>query len=637
MKVSSRRFFFLLGLVGFFLVLAKSALAAKDTYPQIVRLSYVQGDVRLSRGDGKHPDLKKPWEQAQVNTPIEQGFSLATGEGRAEIEFENGATAYLAENSVLIFNQLESEDGLTRTLLTLDTGTATFSVQPTGGDTFVVKISAAEVGFNHPTSARLDKYLDGLAFTPQEEKGEDFQQVGLKTIHLAKGQTITYQNGQPVQLQGVENSNMHAEWDNWVDARMKTREAAIEAGLQASGLPKPIPGLVDLATQGTFFSCEPYGKCWQPNGLASAVKQEPPQAGGTDSPIQSPIVQTPQQKSPEGKRLINPGEKYVSDCPVMLDRTTLVPDPMDPTKQKVRHELISEGWSRPWCYAGSWVHYRGSYAWVVGPARHEPPVHRVCVKKRCGIVPVHPLDVPGKPPINLKYGILLSPSKPSGHPTRLHPKPTDKVEVQSVSMKDYGKTMLPRPTKVEPPTIQAHFVKDKAVSAGGSGGKGSEPMIRYDYKSQKFLQAAVPQAGGKTKTIVVGGLTRRGEFSGSLGGHSFGPGERAWSGSQSGGGSSNSAARGRSTSSGASSGSHSSSGGSSASGRGSSSGSHASGGSSSSSGSSSGGHSSGGGGGGSSSGSSGGHSSGGGGGSSNSGSSSGSGSSGGSTGGGRPR
>jgi len=51
-----------------------TALPSDDRVARDVRLSFVQGDVRLSRGTGKHPDLNKPWEQAQADEPVEQGL-----------------------------------------------------------------------------------------------------------------------------------------------------------------------------------------------------------------------------------------------------------------------------------------------------------------------------------------------------------------------------------------------------------------------------------------------------------------------------------------------------------------------------------------------------------------------------------
>src|SRR5258708_28790893 len=76
-----------------------------DEAPE-VRITFVQGDVRLSRGNRNQTDLNKHWEQAQDGTLLEEGFAVATGIGRAEIEFEDGSTASLAENSLLLFTQL---------------------------------------------------------------------------------------------------------------------------------------------------------------------------------------------------------------------------------------------------------------------------------------------------------------------------------------------------------------------------------------------------------------------------------------------------------------------------------------------------------------------------------------------------
>ena len=59
------------------------------TYPQIVRLSLVEGDVRVSRGEGGEKATGSVWEKAALDVPLESGFSLVTGTGRAEIELED--------------------------------------------------------------------------------------------------------------------------------------------------------------------------------------------------------------------------------------------------------------------------------------------------------------------------------------------------------------------------------------------------------------------------------------------------------------------------------------------------------------------------------------------------------------------
>jgi hypothetical protein len=65
------------------------------------------------------PDLGKDWIEAGVNLPIEEGATLATEEGRSQVEFENGSVAYQAEHSVLQFKGLKSNSQGTST--TMDT------------------------------------------------------------------------------------------------------------------------------------------------------------------------------------------------------------------------------------------------------------------------------------------------------------------------------------------------------------------------------------------------------------------------------------------------------------------------------------------------------------------------------------
>jgi len=77
MRTSWHRFFPFLAFSGLLLSLATTAPASPQSDAEIVRLAYVQGDVRVSRGNGSRPDLYQSWEQAEYNTPIQQGCSLA--------------------------------------------------------------------------------------------------------------------------------------------------------------------------------------------------------------------------------------------------------------------------------------------------------------------------------------------------------------------------------------------------------------------------------------------------------------------------------------------------------------------------------------------------------------------------------
>src|SRR5260221_4591388 len=137
-------------IVGVLLLIAGfgARVADADTsHARIVRLSMVQGDVRFARDVKGDPlnDARSGWEGAVLNLPIRQGYVVATDAGRAEVEFENGAMAFLAENTVLEFFDLSSEDGGITTRLILRQGSAEFYGQPGRGD----YLSGAAGDFSH--------------------------------------------------------------------------------------------------------------------------------------------------------------------------------------------------------------------------------------------------------------------------------------------------------------------------------------------------------------------------------------------------------------------------------------------------------------------------------------------------------
>ena len=152
-------------------VVSPSDTASSQTYDQIVRLSLVEGDVRVSRGkEGEHA-TGGAWGEAVANLPIESGFSLVTGTGRAEIEFEDASTVYLGDNSVLAFNELTTTGGVPHTELTLVSGTATLHVQlPSPGESFILSTPAGQVTVRYGVASfiRVNSYLDAMSITPRQ-------------------------------------------------------------------------------------------------------------------------------------------------------------------------------------------------------------------------------------------------------------------------------------------------------------------------------------------------------------------------------------------------------------------------------------------------------------------------------------
>src|ERR1700735_5471989 len=84
-----------------FCVLASTARAYDTRAQRTARLSYLQGNVTVSRSDGTGN------EAAQLNMPLTEGSRVTTAEdGQAEVEFEDGSLVRLTPNSSLGLDHL---------------------------------------------------------------------------------------------------------------------------------------------------------------------------------------------------------------------------------------------------------------------------------------------------------------------------------------------------------------------------------------------------------------------------------------------------------------------------------------------------------------------------------------------------
>src|SRR5437667_1939474 len=189
-------------LILFLLVVLLSSLfigappaAAESRHARIIRLTLVQGDVRIARQTHGDPlsDSSATWETVSLNLPIRQGYVLATDKGRAEVEFENGAMAFLKENTVLEFYDLSLNDAARTTRLVLRQGSASFYVNPAGGDYFSVTGGDFTVEADGRSSFRLDNYDDGS--TVETYKGRVSVLHHKHATQLEKGQSLTVKAG----------------------------------------------------------------------------------------------------------------------------------------------------------------------------------------------------------------------------------------------------------------------------------------------------------------------------------------------------------------------------------------------------------------------------------------------------------
>ena len=356
--------------------------AADSSHARIIRLSLVQGDVRFARGTHGDPtaDSKATWETAGLNLPIRQGYVLATDKGRAEVEFENGAMAFLKENTILEFYDLSLNDSARTTRLVLRQGSASFYVNPAGGDYFSVTGGDFTVEAEGRSTFRLDNYDDGS--TVEAYKGRVSVLHNKSATRLEKGQSLSVKAGDDTSV-NVARLPDEDDFDRWVSGRIDSVSTATTAALRYTGSPSYVPGFADLYTYGAFSSCGAYGYGWRPFGVGLGW---------------SPFT--------NGQWISDPsfGWTWVSYQPW--------------------------GWA-PYHYGG-WLFDTSCGGWFYSPpvfygypgypvrprgrsprGVHPPqpiyrPVTAVFVRQggKTGIVPMHPLDQKGKTPLNLERGVF---------------------------------------------------------------------------------------------------------------------------------------------------------------------------------------------------------------------------------------
>jgi hypothetical protein len=537
--------------------------------PQIVRISYLEGDVRVARGT-----KGATWEAAVPGLPIETGFSLATGAGRAEIEFEDSSTVYLDENSVLAFNDLTSTDDVPTTEIALLTGTITLNVQSVAHEVFAVTTPTNRLAIRTPSGnyARVTSYLDAMAVTPQKSMAvstlsmPELAMPGLAVEHLTKGQTILYHaDGLPT-AGDQTGSEDFAEWDRWVAARVDARTQAISAVMKESGLTSPIPGLADLYGKGTFFSCQPYGTCWEPTDQAVAdasarsatarqVRLIPARLSGS-LPVnlfREASLQRVALAAPLAFGQNNPSALPGQTMPVNSNPNRAIVDfPCYPPGVRASLHGSSGVTGAPYrsydwalCHAGSWI-YRRHYVWVAGVHKHHQcPVHWVKAGHTVAFVPIHPRDVQGKPPINGQHEVFTVMRRGG-------------FSVQRASFDSGARVkMLDEPpravrggyhqplTRVSDPAPEIH--RAGALLAKDPGLREPGTRLTFNHHSQSFTlgKAAMISSHNMAQRQSFnrsignlqsrpGGEGARGGFSGG-GGHAFGGGSGGGGGIHSGG------------------------------------------------------------------------------------------------------
>jgi hypothetical protein len=347
----------------------------------------------------------------------------------------------------------------------------------------------------------------------------------LEDSRLDKVQLASSQREEPVQFRAGTNPLLASDWDPWVAARVKEREATATAALRASGLSAAVPGLADMYANGSFFPCEPYGTCWEPTERETQQSSSP-QTPAPSAP--SPNLNTANTVfQPQTVEWTTRIARYCRpDAFVNVSRVAHTPQELEELlRQKElagRQALQGASFSDSCLQHGVWIHHQGRYARVL--THRVPPV---CIGKGCkvvhpprpvwvrvngklGFVPRHPNDVKGKPPVNLKNGVVIPPAKPGEPPQHLVWDPSQKVKFLDKTPREFRSESTPHLPLAAAPKIQAHLMQEATPAKPLAAASHASSHIVYDYKSHNFMMPANTSAGAKSREVAVAGITAHG-------------------------------------------------------------------------------------------------------------------------------
>jgi len=530
---------FQLALAGMMLLPSVTFAASKSAEPvvqaQIVRLSLADGDVRIARDQQQGQAKNADWEKAVSGLPLESGFSLATGDGRAVIEFQDTSTLYLGPNSVLVLNDLTTYGITPNTEVALLTGTATLHVHPIfAGEHFVLRAPTDTMVVQYPNrnDVRVSAYLDALALTTLSTGTVMPGQTG--TVTAEAGQTMYYRAGKPVKVADKGNEAAMADWDKWVSDQYTQRIAAYSTVMQESGLKTLVPGLDSLQGKGRFVDCGEYGKCWEPPAPTEAELQAQGQAQGQVNANGKPGAEalTASTDSSEGGS---------STQPTVIRKTAVAPRttagggmgsmgydsyfPCGPDSYYYRSMMYQNGgmmpmgaygayggmgtyggmynpmmWNWAVCHSGSWIYQDNRYLWVPGSQiQYQPPVQWVKWGGREGYVPIHPRDIAGQNPTNLQNGIIAR-GKNSLTDTPIKVDGGGPVKILNSPPRGFREGYSISLARSDSPRMEGRITGADAGQKSLFGGNARSVPISFDHGSQSFM-VAHPVGGSSTKTV----------------------------------------------------------------------------------------------------------------------------------------
>jgi hypothetical protein len=245
----------------FLLLLTASAMA--DSHARIVRLSYIDGDVEIDKGDGRG------FNPAYMNMPVIYQSKVWARDGQAEIELEDGSSIRLTPETIVSFADLSLDaDGSRKTAVELTQGTAYFDIRRRDADSFHLSFGRESVELAKSAHFRVDidkQELDLAVFSGEVQIGNSSG----SEVAVKKGETIRLDSESSDQYdlaKGIDVEN----YDSWDSQRAGGHDQSV-ANAVINGVDNGLTyGLSDLDASGNYFFVPGYGYMWRPAGTGLA-------------------------------------------------------------------------------------------------------------------------------------------------------------------------------------------------------------------------------------------------------------------------------------------------------------------------------------------------------------------------------
>jgi hypothetical protein len=226
--------------------------AFADSQARIVRLSDVQGSVEINKNSGTG------FERAFLNLPITQGTEVRTrGNGRVEVEFEDGSTLRVGPDATIQFSTLNLNDAGKRvSVINLVEGMAYLNWLGKSSDDFTLNFSHEKVNLDHPAHFRVEVAPELAKVAVFKGDVDVTSPSGGVTVSKKKSASFDAANDDKSTLaKDIEPNAL----DSWDKQASEYHEQYARNNSSPYGY-----GLSDLNYYGAYQNVPGFGMLWQP-------------------------------------------------------------------------------------------------------------------------------------------------------------------------------------------------------------------------------------------------------------------------------------------------------------------------------------------------------------------------------------